>query len=352
MRINLPGLLFERAASGNARYRVRPAGNKARKITLTVDPSHPLFLAQYETARRGEKPTLVESTQRAMPRSLAWLMDDFEAAMAAKVEAGQMDAGTAKQRIAFYSRLRPKHGDKHMEVPRSKIVEIRDSMAATPGAADNMVKSLRALFAWAVETGRMKDNPASGVGKINRGKGAVPWSVDDLERFRNRHPKGTMPHLALTLFMFTACRIGDVVLLGRNHEVKRDGITYLAWNPGKRGSTPVTVPIMPPLAEAITAQKVVGPAYLLNAHGKPFASGAAFGNWFRDRVAEAGLKDRSPHGIRKAAGELMALAGATQYHIMSVHGHSNAQTSEVYTQGVNRQKLASEAMQMMASIRW
>lgn len=352
MRVNLPGLLIEKAPSGATRYRVRPAGDKARRITLLVGPDHSEFLEQYHAARRGHKPKSLNAPQKAIPNSLGWLMDDFQASMASKVASGQMDAGTAKQRIAFYARLRPKHGDKHMEMPRSKVIEIRDSMASTPGAADNMVKSLRALFAWAVEMERMKDNPAKGVGRINRSTGAVPWSVDDLEQFRNRHSKGTMAHLALTLFMFTACRIGDAVVLGRGHEIRRDGITYLAWTPGKRGSTPVTVPIMPPLADAIAAQKVVGPAYLLNAWGKPFASGAAFGNWFRDRVAEAGMIDRSPHGVRKAAGELMALAGATQYHIMSVHGHSNAQTSEVYTQGVNRQKLAAEAMQMMGSIRW
>jgi integrase len=352
MRVNLPGLLIERTSSGAVRYRVRPAGNKTRRIKLTVPPDHPDFSAQYNDARNGQEPRQAKIATAAIPRSLAWLMDEYENAMAAKVRAGLMDAGTAKQRTAFYARLRPKYGDKHMEMPRAKVIEIRDSMAATPGAADNMVKSLRALFAWAVESERMKDNPAKGIGKINRGTGAIAWSVDDLEQFRQRHPKGTMPHLALTLMMFTACRIGDVVTLGRGNEVKRDGITYLAWNPGKRGSAPVTVPVLPPLAEAIAAQKVVGSAYLLNAHGKPFASGAAFGNWFRDRVSEAGLTDRSPHGIRKAAGELMALAGATQYHIMAVLGHSNAKTSEVYTQGVNRQRLAEEAVNLMRKMNW
>lgn len=349
MRVNLPGLMKERLPSGAFRYRVRPIGDKSRKITLTLTPDDPGFPEQYTAARNGQKP---DAPQTAIPHSLAWLIAKYQDAMAAKVEAGLMDAGTAKQRRAFYARLVADYGDKHMLIPRHKITEIRDGMAMTPGAADNMVKSLRAMFAWAEGERLIRENPATGISKINRGTGAVPWSVDDLQAFRTRHPKGTMPHLALTLFMFTACRIGDVVKLGRGNEIKRGGITYLSWQPGKRGSSLVTVPIMPPLSDAIAAQKIVGPAYLLNAHGKPFASGAAFGNWFRDRVAEAGLIDRSPHGIRKAAGELMALAGATQYHIMAVHGHTNAKTSEVYTQGVNRQKLAEEAMQKMGSMSW
>lgn len=36
---------------------------------------------------------------------------------------------------------------------------------------------------------------------------------------------------------------------------------------------------------------------------------------------------------------------------MSVHGHANTKTIDVCTQGVNRQKLATEAMRLMASIR-
>lgn len=351
MRVNLPGLMKERLPSGALRFRVRPAGDKTRKITLTVGPDDPDFAAQYDAARKGIKP-IPKAAEAPIPKSLSWLMDRYEAAMAAKVDAGQMAAGTAKQRAAFYARLRVAHGTKDMMIPRPHLIQIRDGLAGTPGAADNMVKALRAMFAWAKECGLLQDNPAEGISKINRGKGAVPWSIDDLQQFRARHPKGTMAHLALTLFMFTACRIGDVVTLGRAQEVRREGIAYLSWHPGKRGSAAVSVPIMPPLAAAIAAQKVVGPAYLLTAHGKPFASPAAFGNWFRERVAEAGMTDRSPHGIRKASGEMMALAGATQYHIMAVHGHTNAKTSEVYTQGVNRQKLAAEAMQKMGAMNW
>ena len=154
-----------------------------------------------------------------------------------------------------------------------------------------------------------------------------------------------MAHLALTLFVFTAARIEDVAKFGRHNEVARSGTTFLEWQPAKRGSSFVSIPILPPLERAISAQTIVGPTYLLNAKD-------AFGNWFRDRVREAGLENRSPHGIRKAAGELLALQGASQYHIMAVHGHSSAQTSEVYTAKVNRARLAEEAMQKLAGLEW
>lgn len=352
MSVKLPGLIRHKQRSGNWTWYVRVKGQKSKKIAIGVQPDHPEFIDRYTRARHGKLPEIPRDEDKAIPQSLSWLIAKFEKSMQDRVQAGAMHPGTLKQRSAFYDRLRAPYGDKHMDMPRSKIIEIRDSMIATPGAADNMVKAVRALYAWAIENGLVKSNPAAGIGKINRGTGAKPWSVDDLRAFKARHPQGTMAHLALTLFMFTACRISDAVILGRKHETQLDGITYLDWQPAKKGSAHVTVPVLPPLADAIAAQKVVGPTYLLSGHGKPFASAAAFGNWFRARVHEAGLKDRSPHGIRKAAGELMALQGATQYHIMAVHGHTQAKTSEGYTRGVNRQRLAAEAMQKMSGLDW
>ncbi|MDG3040471.1 tyrosine-type recombinase/integrase [Roseicyclus marinus] len=351
MRVDLPGLTRHRRPSGAWKYRVRAEHDRERRVTLPCGPEHPEFTRCYAEARRGVTPKL--EAPDLIPRSFAWLVRRYEEHMAEAVKAGAMDAATERQRSAFYARLLPAHGQKHMAMPTAKVIEIRDGLAATPGAADNMVKALSALYRWAAERGLVDANPAKGVARlIRQHRGAVPWSVEDLQRFRDRHPKGTMAHLALTLFTFTACRIGDAPLLGRMNERRDGAVTWLEWEPGKKGSKPVSIPILPPLAEAIAAQKVAGPTYLLNAHGQPFASSAAFGNWFRDRVREAGLEDRSAHGIRKAAGELMALQGATQYHIMAVHGHGQARTSEVYTQGVNRRRLAAEAMEKLRGMAW
>lgn len=66
----------------------------------------------------------------------------------------------------------------------------------------------------------------------------------------------------------------------------------------------------------------------------------------------AGLTGLSSHGIRKAAGHLMALNGATQYEIMAVHGHNNAETSQVYTNGVDRARLGTLAADKLAGLDW
>lgn len=344
--VTLPGLLCERHGKG-VRWRVREQGNKHKKTTVPP-PDHPDFAAAYDAARFGRK----HNPNKPIQESLAWFVGEYEKAMQERVAAGLMHPSTLKQRSAFYARLCGRYGNKRMDMPQHKLVEFRDTMLKTPGAADNMVKAVRALYAWGIERGIVSANPATGIGKVNVSRGAIPWSVDDLRQFRECHPQGTMAHLALSLFMFTACRVGDVVTLGRDNEETRDGVTWICWQPAKKGSAPVEIPILPPLARSIRAQKIIGPTYLLSGWGKPFASSAAFGNWFRDRVREAGLTDRSPHGIRKASGELMALEGATQYHVMAVHGHTQAKTSEVYTRGANRRQLAAAAVAKLAQMEW
>ena len=350
MKLHHPGLSRYKRRNGTWAYRVREEGNDHRRVTLPCGPEHPEFPRCYAEARRGVSPRIDEAN--FISHSFGWLVQRYETHMNHLVAAKMMKPATRQQRNAFYARLLPEHGEKNMDMPRRVVTQIRNDLAQTPGAADNMVKALSALYRWAVENDILSTNPAVGISRINKGTGTVPWSIDDLRQYRECHPKGTMAHLALALFVFSACRIGDAYRLGRSNERKRPGMTWLEWQPEKAGSKPVVIPMLPPLVDAIGAQTLVGPTYLLNGHGKPFGSKNAFGNWFRDRVREAGLENRSPHGIRKAAGELLALEGATQYHIMAVHGHGQARTSEVYTSGVNRRRLAAEAMALLSGMDW
>lgn len=353
MKLDLPGLTEERQRSGAKVWRVRVQGKRGKKINIGVSPDHPEFMEIYRAARQGEKlaptPTPLE---QADTRTLEWLTLAYEAHMAKEVEIGALDPKTLSQRAGFYKRLRAEYGNYPFAMPQRSVYAIRDNMMSTPGAADNMVKAIRAMYRWAMKRGFVQDNPAAGVEKINHGTGATPWSTEDLKAFKKVHPFGTTPHLALTLFMFTACRLEDARLLGREHEKTIQGVRHIEWQPDKRGSSPVSVPIMPPLQKALDARKVLGSSYLLNAHGAPFASNNALGNWFRKQCLAAGLKGRSPHGIRKATGTLLAEHGLSQYHVMAIHGHTNAKTSEVYTRGADRRRLASEAMAAFASLDW
>lgn len=363
MKLRYPGLIEERMPSGNIRYRVRVAGDKKRRIALTIAPDHREFHEAYLAARAGKKYAANQENPIA-PGTVGWMVEQYLAHLAAQVASGTASELTLKQRRSLCARLiteqstsgrsngKP-YGELPMEIPPHELLALRDRMMATPGAAKNMFKMLKAMYRWAVERQHCQQNPAAAINVEYRSQGgATPWTTDDLLAYRKVHKPGSMAHLCLTLFMFTACRIGDAYRLGRAMEIKRDGQTWLEWTPGKKGSRPVSIPMLPPLQRAISAQSVIGATYLLTERGEPFRSPEALRNRLKKWMEEAKIEGRSSHGIRKAAGHLLALNGATQYEIMAVHGHAQASTSQVYTETVDRMKLAAQAGGKMAGWDW
>lgn len=363
MRLNFPGL--SRRVRGKAvAWRVRVEGKPNCKITIPVGPDHPEFLAHYRAARAGDRldpPTASTETEG----TVGWVVQGYLDHLAKQVQAGTASPLTLKERRNLATFVLAQKSDQPRtrgrewrglpcQIPTAELIAFKDRMLTTPGKARNVWKFMAAAYDHATERGRASSNPFRAVArpKYTSAGGAKPWSLDDLAQYRKAHPVGTMAHLCLTLFMFTACRIGDAYRLGREHEVRQNGALRLAWQPAKAGSRPVNIPILPPLDRAIRAQTVIGQTYLLTQAGKPFASPEALRNRFQKWCAEAGLEGLSSHGIRKAAGHLMALAGATQYEIMAVHGHANAATSQVYTQEVERASLGSLAASKLAGMDW
>lgn len=364
MRLDYPGLVRERLASGNYRWRVRPEGQRGKKIALPIGPDHPQFHEYYEAARRGEKLDKPQEV-KAERGTMGWLLELYITHLEGQVANGAASPLTLRERRNLSAFLnaqqseQPRSAGKPYEtlpvtMPAAELEALKDRMSGTPGKARNVWKLLIAAYDFGMTRGYCDTNPARAVKRpvYRSAGGATPWSMEDLIRFKEAHPKGTTAHLALSLFMFTACRIGDAHKLGREHEERRDGKLWLVWQPGKRGSRKVEIPVLPPLQAALNARTVIGPAYLLTSHGKPFKSPEGLRNKMAEWCETAGLKGRSSHGIRKAAGHLLALNGATQYEIMSVHGHANASTSQIYTDAVERARLGQMAASRLAGMDW
>jgi integrase len=182
-------------------------------------------------------------------------------------------------------------------------------------------------------------NPARDVPLLHpkRARGFPTWTVADIEKFEKRHPVGSKARLALALLSDTGVRRSDVVQLGKQH--MRNG--WLVFRQFKvRNRTPLTaeIPALPELQIIVDASDTADLTFLVTEHGRPFTA-AGFGNWFRERYDEAGGKELSAHGMRKAAATRAAERGATA-QLMAIFGWRTIKPAEVYTRAAERKRLA------------
>jgi integrase len=343
---------------GNVRIYFRRKGQP--KIRLSELPGTTAFDAEYQRAFSGElQPPSAHRRTLALPGTMRWLCEQYYASPKFQ----SLAASTRKVRRGVLEEICRRAGDFRyamMETPH--VAKLRDEKAAFPDAANNRVKTLRQLFAWAIspEYGYAKKNPARDVGKLPslNPDGIRAWSEADAARYEARHPVGTRARLAFDLLLYTGVRRSDVVRLGpqmerRFIETQPDGDTVevqkLVFTETKGGSRIVKtheLPILPPLRQSIDATLIGHLVYLVTAFGKPH-SAKAFGNWFKKRCREAGLEGLSAHGLRKLGAQRCAEAGATEHQLMALFGWTNPQQAAVYTKKANRAKLEAQAAALL-----
>jgi integrase len=104
------------------------------------------------------------------------------------------------------------------------------------------------------------------------------------------------------------------------------------------------IPLHRDTVEALDAYSIQHIVIITTAYGKPFTVDG-FSGWMRDAISEAGLPlDCKPHGLRKAAGRLLAEAGATSKMIMAILGHTTLAEAERYCEEAEQAGLAVAAV--------
>ena len=224
------------------------------------------------------------------------------------------------------------------------IRKMRDAKSATPAAANQLLKALRALFSWANEADETNVNPTIGVKKLRyRSDGHHTWTNDEIQQFYKRHPLGSQARLALDLLRYTTGRREDAPRLGRQH-MREGRIRFRQAKNEHRNPIDIDIPLHPELAASIVAAKVTtNMTFLLTQFGKPFTANG-FGNKFKDWCRQADLPHCSAHGVRKATSTELAESGATPHEIMAVTGHQTLEEVERYTKAASRKKTADAAM--------
>ncbi len=240
----------------------------------------------------------------------------------------------------IFDRYRDKYGANPVALLEPRHIRGQmDAMAATPAAANNMLKVLRAVMRFAVERGFVRTDPTSGVRMLRyRSEGFHTWTEAEVAAFETKWPVGSKERLGFDLLLYTAQRSGDVRQM-TVHQV-RDGRVLVRQE--KTGQL-VDIPLHPRLQTSLAAHRIEHLALLTTKHGKPFTE-KGFGNWVSKAAERAGLPRCSAHGLRKAAARRLAEAGCSAHEIMAITGHQSLKEVERYTREAGRRNLADSAM--------
>lgn len=351
--MDFPNLTKETTRHGKTVYYYR-RGRGAR-IRLRAEFGTPEFLRLYKLAEQGK----VEGESPRKPRvqhpRAGTLRDLIVHYYRSPEYRKELDPRTQKVRRLVLDRLclagaeegKPCYGDRPVaQMAARHVRKIRDEMADRPGAANDMLKTLRRVLAYGLESEYpgLKFNPARDV-KLFKAPtdGFIPWTLEHVQQFERRHPVGTKARLALALLLYTGQRRSDVVTFGP--ALLKDGwLTFTQYKNRNRNPVTLSLPVVPELRSVIDATEVVGTkTWLVTEYGKPFTANG-FGNWFRERCKEAGVPGRA-HGLRKAAASRLAELGCTEKEIMAITGHRTTQEVARYTKSASQRILAASAME-------
>lgn len=291
------------------------------------------FWAAYEAALRGHP--IADAPKGSTVGTLGWLVARY---MTSAHWTEALSAATRAQRGGVLKETVRIAGAEPIEAITARAIrEGLDRRAARPHGANNWLKTMRGLFAFAVEREYLPADPTRGVkllGGPNDRNGFHTWTEDEVARFEIRWPLGTRERLALDLLLYTGLRRGDAARVGRPHV--RDGRIRIQTE--KTGQE-VTIRILPPLAASIAASPVGELTFIAGERGRPMTK-ESFGNWFRDACAKAGVPGRA-HGLRKAGARRAAENGATEAELNAWFGWAEGSwESATYVRGANRRKLA------------
>ena len=210
-----------------------------------------------------------------------------------------------------------------------------------PAAAKRLRDILKTLFDYAVKQEMIASNPVDRAEEIAvKPKGFHAWTEADIAQFRKHWKLGTKARLAMELMLWTGARRGDARLLP---PPKNGRIVFTAGKTGKGADMAVS----PALQAAIDATETGEETLLVTAYGKPFTRNG-FGNWFKDRCAEAGLPHCTAHGLRKALARRGAERGASQQSLKALGQWSGDREVKTYTDSADKRRLADDVLAQVA----
>jgi len=308
---------------------------KGPRIRLPSDPTSDEFMVAYQAALAGQPvPDQRAKVTRAAPGSIAALIGSYKASLD---YTGLRDTTKAAYNTRLET-LRNEHGHRTVAgLSRERInLAILQPFA---GAALDTLKKLRILIRHAINIGMLKHDPSLGIKrpKIQRIRS---WTDDEITAYRAKWPLGSKQRTAFELFICTGQRRSDVFRMAWSHITPQNELKVVQQKTGR----PLLIPLHRDLVTALAAVRREHVAILTTAYGKPFTVDG-FSQWMRDSIRDAGLPlECQPHGLRKAAGRLLAEAGCSTKMVMAILGHTTLAEAERYTEDAEQAGLARDAV--------
>lgn len=216
-------------------------------------------------------------------------------------------------------------------IERSDILNLMEKLADTPGAANQTVRALGAMFAWAVYTERLKESPVRDI-EMYAATPHEEWP-DDLLEEALADPQVGMP---VALLYFTGQRINDAIRMSWG-DIKNGYMRVYVQKKDKH----LRVAIMPELQAMLDRQEKPATTILTNANGTPWTQGG-----LRQKL-QLWAKERGykvvPHGLRKNAVKSLIEAGCTHSEVMGITDQT-IQMVEHYAKGVNQPMMSNSAV--------
>jgi integrase len=247
---------------------------------------------------------------------------------------------TKVQRRRIIDKFRAEHGDKPLRLlQRKHIADFMAERAATPEAANNLVKLLKVMLNHAVDLGMIDSNPAARIKRYrSRGEGFHTITEDEIAKFEAAHRIGIRARLAFALLLHTGQRVSDVCKMGWQH-VTGDVIKVQQQKTGKV----LLIPLHPELKAMLATLPRTNMTFLVTERGAPFTA-QGLSDWFKKKCKLAGLSHCSAHGLRKAAATRLANAGCSVNEIAAITGHQSLREVARYTNAADQGRLARQAL--------
>lgn len=292
------------------------------------EPDSPEFAIRYAELMN-------EPSRRMAPGygTMAWLVQSYRQSPAFK----ELGDRSRNDREAYLNTILDRWGkDAAARLSRGKVIEIRDSLQATPGAANKTISALSVLMERAIDLDLRATNPCRRVKRLALGE-YRRWPENVLQAAMDA--ASPMMRLAIASLYYGGQRVSDTVRMSRSHILGGDA-QLVQQKTGKTVSVP--------LHDAWRAEIEKVPAsvncttLLYNSASRPLRENALQKRWrlLRDEIGADGY---NLHGLRKNACCKLAEVGATPFEIAAITGQS-LKMVEYYVREADKPTLASRAI--------